>query len=414
MKKLILFIVVLVEIVSSVSSITTYTFGQDIDYPPFAYKNMTTGELEGFGKDIAEGMTELCSEIAINVVQLKWDECWDGSTGSIGKGLDNGTYDACMTYTHTEGVRNLYVEFSDAILDPSVKSAGLIVKLNEDGVPEIVDGMDDLSNRTIVDVRGWAPTADTILLQENKCTGNKYSDTLTILPNREGTNNNDEALKMVLDGSVDAMYVYADQAYNYKKECEIDWNQEWDCSLRTKFGTDYAYVQTGQKCHLRNGTTLAMAKLDSGVADAINPCLWRFMETKEYYDICVKHDLVYGCFPNIYFPDNDDDDDDQPFLKETDEQTQGCDDGYCSCEDSSPEWMRSNNNNNKIFSWEDINFFNNESKSNTIDETLIISRYTKAVVDDDVHSTSDATSVSFSLFLSIISNTVIFVHCFMR
>lgn len=309
----------------------TFTFGQDIDYPPYAYKNATTGELEGVGKDIADGMTALCSDITINVVEVNWQDCWNGTAITIGNGLNNGTYDACMTFTNTKGVRNEYIEFSGSILSGKSKPAGLLVKLDEDGLPEVVDGMDDLSNKTIVDVKGWAPTADTIAFVENKCTGEPYSRTLNIIPNIDGANDNEEALKMVLDGTVDAMYVYADQAYYYKKECEKDPAQEWNCSVWTEFGTDFAYVQTGQFGYLRNGTTLAMAKLGSGVADRVNPCLWQFMQTKEYYDICVKHGVESICFPNDYFPISDDHTHVKPYFQETDEHTTGCEDGYCAC-----------------------------------------------------------------------------------
>merc|ERR1719221_1961066 len=104
-------------------------------------------------------MTSLCDDITINVVQVNWTECWDGNTASIGESLDDGTYDGCMTYTHTQGIRNEYMEFSGGIVDGKSNPAGLLVKLNEDGLPEIVDGMDDLCNRTIVDVKGWAPPA---------------------------------------------------------------------------------------------------------------------------------------------------------------------------------------------------------------------------------------------------------------
>ena len=39
----------------------TLKFGQDVDWPPYAYKNATTGQLMGFGKDIADGMSPDCS-----------------------------------------------------------------------------------------------------------------------------------------------------------------------------------------------------------------------------------------------------------------------------------------------------------------------------------------------------------------
>ena len=39
----------------------TLKFGQDVDWPNYAYKNATTGQLMGIGKDIAEGMSlDLC------------------------------------------------------------------------------------------------------------------------------------------------------------------------------------------------------------------------------------------------------------------------------------------------------------------------------------------------------------------
>merc|ERR1719464_740437 len=244
-----------------------------------------------------------------------------------------------MTFTNIKGVRNDYVEFSNSILSGTSKPAGLIAKLNDDGLPEIVDGMDDLCGKLIVDVKGWAPTADTIAYVENKCTGELYSDGMHIIPNREGANNNEEALQMVMEGKVDAMYVYADQGYYYKKMCDEDPNQEWTCDLWSKFGEDFAYVQTGQFGYIVNGTTLAMAKKGSGVAEAVNPCLQRFMETKEYYDMCVKHGVVDICFPNSYFPESNEETDheEHPYFLETDEHTTGCEDGYCSCTHSAPE-----------------------------------------------------------------------------
>merc|ERR1719464_277852 len=244
-----------------------------------------------------------------------------------------------MTFTNIKGVRNDYVEFSNSILSGTSKPAGLIAKLNDDGLPEIVDGMDDLCGKLIVDVKGWAPTLDTIVYIENKCTRELYSEGLQIIPNWDGANNNEEALNMVMDGTVDAMYVYADQGYYYKKMCDEDPNQEWTCDLWSKFGEDFAYVQTGQFGYIVNGTTLAMAKKGSGVAEAVNPCLQRFMETKEYYDMCVKHGVVDICFPNSYFPESNEETDheEHPYFLETDEHTTGCEDGYCSCTHSAPE-----------------------------------------------------------------------------
>jgi hypothetical protein len=42
--------------------------------------------------------------------------------------------------------------------------------------------------------------------------------------------------------------------------------------------------------HAINGTTLAISKKGSGLNDILNPCIEKFMKTKEYYQICQKHD----------------------------------------------------------------------------------------------------------------------------
>jgi len=44
--------------------------GMDVNKPPYAFKNKVTGELEGFGKDVAMGLNALCpTELNITVVQ---------------------------------------------------------------------------------------------------------------------------------------------------------------------------------------------------------------------------------------------------------------------------------------------------------------------------------------------------------
>ena len=57
---------------------------QDIDWPPYAYL-ATPPESDftvaGFGKDIIEGMANLC-KFDVTVVQTKWSNCWDA--GEIG------------------------------------------------------------------------------------------------------------------------------------------------------------------------------------------------------------------------------------------------------------------------------------------------------------------------------------------
>ena len=49
----------------------------------------------------------------------------------------------------------------------------------------------------------------------------------------------------LLDGTVDAVYIYADQAKYYKKGCEDGEADGWDCSMWERFEKDFAYIGTG-------------------------------------------------------------------------------------------------------------------------------------------------------------------------
>jgi len=331
----------------------TIILGQDVNWPPYAYKDETeageNGGLSGFGKDFGEAAGELCG-IDIIFDQTNWKNCWDSegyqladpavnqaASPGIGQGLLNGWYAGCTTYTHLHGVRNRFLEFSDAILNQN-KPAGLIVMLNSDGTPK-VDGLSNLAGKTVVDVGGWAPTADTIAFVENKCTGEQYASMCTesggtdcyTLTTGEG---NDASMKMLRDGEADAMFIYADQAHNY--ECDADGKSKnagavatWNCSLWANFGTDYAYVQTGQFGHAMNGTTLAMSQRGSGVAEILNPCIQDFLKTKEYYDLCLKHDLVDSCYRNEFFTGTETHH--HAYMEATHAHTSGCNSGYCPC-----------------------------------------------------------------------------------
>jgi len=305
-----------------------FTVGQYTDWPNYAYEDATG--LQGIGKDIMDWMTAstsaACADLEFEVVKVPWSDCWSANT--IGKGLENGTIDACTTYTHTRGIRNDYVEFSNAFLDDN-KAAGLLTLLT-DGKPT-VDGTSDLDGVTVIDVSGWAPTADTITDVENKCTNDKYSTGVTILtPSEQG---NDAAMKMLRDGDGSAMFVYADQGMNY--ECDAQGrdrngnNASWDCELWEGFGTEYAYVQTGQTGYSFNGTTLLMFKLGSNKSTVADACMAEFLETEAYYNICDKHGFVADCYPNSFFlaggistP---------VYALETDQHTGDCSTGYCPC-----------------------------------------------------------------------------------
>ena len=46
------------------ASVTKLKFGQDVNYPPYAYLD-ASGELAGFGVDVVKGMNALCSTLEI-------------------------------------------------------------------------------------------------------------------------------------------------------------------------------------------------------------------------------------------------------------------------------------------------------------------------------------------------------------
>merc|ERR1712232_91437 len=86
-------------------------FGQDLNYPPYAFGE--NGQPTGFGHDIALGVNQVCDHLEIEVVATAWSNCWQAH--GLGALLANGTLDACMTYTHTKGIRNEFADFSYGI-----------------------------------------------------------------------------------------------------------------------------------------------------------------------------------------------------------------------------------------------------------------------------------------------------------
>mmetsp|Transcript_32101 Transcript_32101/g.61786 ORF Transcript_32101/g.61786 Transcript_32101/m.61786 type:complete len:319 (+) Transcript_32101:1019-1975(+) len=301
------------------------------NWPPYAFINPQTGDIEGMATDMAEAMGKIC-DLDVVIGQTKWSECW--ADGSVGLGLLNGDFHACLTYTHTKGARDRQLDFSHAFLQDN-KPAGLLVRLKEDGTPEI-DGNHNLEGKKVVHVSGWAPTQDGLGYSLNRCTGERFAG-YTMVPSSAELPN-DDALGKLLDGTVDAMWVFVDQGENYRNAGCVPKNPykqstspEWDCAKWAGFGTKFAYVQTGQFAHAMNGTTFAASKKGSGLNAIINPCMERFMETKEYYEVCAKHGLAHDCYPNTYFPEE--------FLTrsvpvwemETRNLPTICGNGYCAC-----------------------------------------------------------------------------------
>jgi hypothetical protein len=298
---------------------------QDVTYPPYAQLGLVSEDspLSGFGPDFARALPEVC-DLDVVLVETQWLRCWDSDR--IGEGLATGEYHGCTTYTHTAGVRNRYLEFSGAILDDN-KSAGILTRLDADGNP-VIDGLNNLSGIKVVDVPGFAPTEDNLAIITNLCTGGSFIDYEIIKPSYMTDQENDDALRTLLDGDADAMWVYADQAENFKCENSDD-NSPWDCTLWDGLGTAFAYIQTGISGWSRAGTTLSISKLGSGLAGVLNPCIVDLIETETYYELCKEYDIVDQCFMNEFFPERE-----VTFAIyniPTDELTTDCSSGYCSC-----------------------------------------------------------------------------------
>eukprot|EP00241_Pyramimonas_parkeae_P005320 CAMPEP_0114250272 /NCGR_PEP_ID=MMETSP0058-20121206/14607_1 /TAXON_ID=36894 /ORGANISM="Pyramimonas parkeae, CCMP726" /LENGTH=372 /DNA_ID=CAMNT_0001363913 /DNA_START=232 /DNA_END=1350 /DNA_ORIENTATION=- len=278
-------------------------FAAEPYWAPYVFVNPHTGLIEGLTVDMVGGMGKLC-DFDFALSETLWTECW--SDEEVGRGLLNGDFHACMAYAHTRGARDRQMDFSHAFLRDNSKSTGLLVRLNEDGTPEI-DGYHDLAGKKIVHINGWAPTKDGMGFVVNSCTGEGFLN-YTMVPSSLELPN-DDALSKLLDGTVDAMWVFVDQDENYKNAGCVQKNPnktsmfpEWDCAKWAGFGKKFAFIHTGMAGHAINGTSLAVFKKGSGLNEMINPCMDRYMHTKEYYEVCAKHGLAAECYPNAFFP----------------------------------------------------------------------------------------------------------------
>mmetsp|Transcript_41095 Transcript_41095/g.46697 ORF Transcript_41095/g.46697 Transcript_41095/m.46697 type:complete len:379 (+) Transcript_41095:75-1211(+) len=302
--------------------------GQALDYPPYTGLSDDLG-ITGFGPDILKGLEGVC-DIDVILVEASWSDCW--SDGKIQKGLLDGYYHGCSTYTHTKGIRSRYLEFSSPILKTN-KAAGILTRL-ENGKP-VIDGSSNLSGVKVGDVVGWAPTSDVLAESTNHCTNEKFSREAKIISPTDANGNvldgNDAALRILLDGTVDALWIYADQAESYASACSKNSDQVWDCSIWSKFKTDFVYVQTGIYDYMVAGTTLAISKMGSGLSDTLNPCIESFLQTEEYKMLCEKYDLMSECFTNDYFSSDSNANKVEPYSLPTGELTTSCSDGYCPC-----------------------------------------------------------------------------------
>jgi len=336
----------------------TLIMAVDIDYPPYAYLKQPpyTSKYDldspiGVGVDMVRAMADHCG-FRVEIIQAHWSDCWNGN--EIGQGLLEGWYHGCMTFTHAAGVRNRYLEFTNSWARLN-KPSGIITRLDASGAPHL-RGNDSLAGKTIVDVTGWAPTADTLHFVSNECTGEKFDHTFRVVQGDDielpktgpwaasmAMGANDKALLAVLNGLADGMWVYGDQANNYHCK-EGAWQDGWNCKLWNRLGKDFAYVQSGMFGWMHNGTTVAMAKKGTGIAQMLDGCLDSFLQTKEYLEVCKvmhgdpAHSQLKNCIPNKYFKDDPDwtpdDPRQEPYMFSTSTMAQhghSCSTGYCTC-----------------------------------------------------------------------------------
>jgi len=318
--------------------------GADKFFPPYAdlIPPATPDEdptIGGFGPDVAAALSEVC-EIEVTTIEANWDDCWGDNV--IGDGTLQGWYHGCQTYTQVRGVRNRYLDFSAPILQNN-KRAGFLTRL-QDGSPE-VSPESDLSDVTVVDIVGWAPTPDVISTLKNRCT-NEFFDVdvnaggnLVTTDDEVGclekypefcSNANDVALYMLLEGQADVVYIYADQAKFYFDACAADPIQAENCELWRQFGETFGYIHMGMDEFAIAGTTLSISKKGSGLPAILDPCIEKLLETETYATLCDKWGLTEDCFPNDFTNQTGTT---PVYNVPANEQQPGCADGYCSCSD---------------------------------------------------------------------------------
>jgi len=127
-----------------------------------------------------------------------------------------------------------------------------------DGVPT-VNGSSNLDGLKVLDVSGWAPTADNLAIVTNQCTGEKFTGYDILVPSESTGQDNDDALRALLAGEADALWIYADQAESYSCASAPE-SAAWDCTLWDGLGINFAYIQTGIFDWSRAGTTLSISK----------------------------------------------------------------------------------------------------------------------------------------------------------
>lgn len=310
--------------------------GMAPDYPPYtAWADTTPTDLSGFNKEFADLMEPICG-VKVDMILAPWSDCWTSKPDSVyfsrvteyvGSGIFKGFVHGCTAYTHTKGERGFSLEFTDAILK-DLKSAGILTRL-ENGVPVVSPTLTDYTGVKLGDVTGWAPTADTFSFLSNSCAAGtpKFVKTDAIMQTPDG---NGPAIAQLLDGTIDALYIYADQIAQFQASNDPELSK-----LANGFGTTFAFIQVGMRDWTVNGTTLAISKRGSGLKNVLNPCIQKVIQTKNYTEVCKKWMTLTPeyCFPNAASGASSGTATLQTYDvsmgSRTDSKT--CADGYCKC-----------------------------------------------------------------------------------
>jgi len=262
------------------------------DYPPYTGWAGTVPDdptTSGFNVEVGLLAEPICG-IKIDFIFAPWSECWtakpesvyfDQATEYVGESLYKGYVHGCTAYTHTKGERNWSLEFTHSIL-AGLKTGGIITRLDADGNPVVSPTTYNYTGIKLGDVQGWAPTPGTFGFNKNYCVAGEPQFTGMSFTTLSG-DGNDIAIDAVLDGTIDALYIYADQLKN--------WIKDGTNSRIAQFGkpNGFAYIHTGLNEWSLNGTTLAVSKKGSGLAGVLNPCIEKIVASPDYMAVCNKY-----------------------------------------------------------------------------------------------------------------------------
>lgn len=299
------------------------------DYMPHGARD-TGGDVQtGFGVEFAKA---LCTkyELKCEIIRHRYEECW-ASDDYPGRALYGGGFHACSTYVHTH-LRQASMDFGRPLAKR--RPAGMLTRL-ENGKP-VVSANSDLKNKLIGVVGGWAADEASLRHLKNGCTDKSFSPD-KVIPIKDPNQGPDEAMAALLNGTVDAVYTFAD-ILDTRRHCEFEGcNKE----LYSGLGKDYAWIHTGITEYQSNGTTLSMAPKGSSLNSCLDPLIGDFLTTEDYAELCRKYDSQgVQCFRNDYYSTGRgnlwsmDNKNRMEFCSdsENEEDCNSCAAGYCPCE----------------------------------------------------------------------------------